>query len=394
MTRGFAPFARVRHIPPGDNDPPITPRVAILHVAASLATTLFFFFRDRSGGVESHFFITLLGRIEQYRSIYRQADANLDANNFAVSIETAGLGMGRWNPPQRRAIKKLLLWLHNETDGEIPLRPVKRWDGAGIGYHTLFGAPSHWTPVAKSCPGPNRIKQFWNWLAPWMKTALDPPATVRVVTFNVWVGQGGRRLRQNLRRMFKDLEYPEIVALQEATGLHRGFFRYRRIAADRFPRREANSNVLLVRRRGVKVIRRLRLAVDGPDWRGPKHGRIHPPRVFIGAIVEVAGQRFDILDVHRAWTGGEHNLATWRAEHRQLVAWVRERREHRPVILPGDHQRGGGQELAAALEAEALINGIDGFVTVNADGRARKATASYGSDGHRPVIGTITKEAA
>lgn len=164
--KGFAPFAVNRNIPPGDNDPPIVPRVAILHVDAGNADSLYDYFKNRSGGVESHFHIKRNGTIEQYRSIYYQADANNDANDFAVSIETQGYGEGKWTRRQRRSIKRLLLWLHDEAG--IPLRKVQHWDGAGIGYHTLFGAPSRWTPVAKSCPGPDRIKQFNDKLVPWI----------------------------------------------------------------------------------------------------------------------------------------------------------------------------------------------------------------------------------
>lgn len=210
--KGFAPFARVRHIPPGSSDPEIVPRAAILHVAASLATTLFFWFRDRSGGVESHFFITLTGRIEQYRSIYRQADANLDANDFAVAIETAGLGGGRWNPLQRRAIARLLLWLNTETEGRIPLRRIERWNGSGVGYHTMWGSPSHWTPVAKSCPGPERIKQFRTWLLPWLGVARVELGWA--ATYNLGAGKAHRKVTDLVKLAEGGAS---VIGLQEAS---------------------------------------------------------------------------------------------------------------------------------------------------------------------------------
>ena len=172
-TRGFCPFATNRNIPPGSNDPAITPRVAILHVDAGNAESLYDYFKNRSGGIESHFHIKKTGEIEQYRSIYYQADANLDANDFAVSIETQGLGSGEWNDNQLASIRRLLLWLNDEAG--IPLRKIQYWDGSGVGYHTLFGAPSHWTPVAKSCPGPERKVQFEQILVPWMREDDEPP---------------------------------------------------------------------------------------------------------------------------------------------------------------------------------------------------------------------------
>lgn len=166
---GICPFATKRLIPAGSNDPKIKPRVAILHVDAGNADSLYDFFKNRSGGIESHFHIKKTGVIEQYRDIYHQADANRDANDFAVSIETQGLGAGQWNASQMASIQRLLLWLNVEAG--IPLVRCTRWDGEGVGYHTLFGSPSHWTPVAKSCPGPDRIRQFHAVIVPWMRTA-------------------------------------------------------------------------------------------------------------------------------------------------------------------------------------------------------------------------------
>jgi hypothetical protein len=171
----ICPFAVPRLIPAGSNDPKIDARAAILHVDAGGAETLYEYFRDRSGGIESHFFIKWDGTIEQYRDTDYQADANYRANDFAISIETQGYGNGSWTKAQLKSIKRLLLWLH-ETEG-IPLHKIGKWNGAGVGYHTQFGAPGPWTPVAKSCPGPNRIKQFEEVLVPWFRTKPAEPKT-------------------------------------------------------------------------------------------------------------------------------------------------------------------------------------------------------------------------
>ncbi len=178
MSIGWFPGAVVRHIPPGPNDPPIIPRVAILHVDAGNAETLYHYFNGPSGGVESHFHITRTGLIEQYRSVFYQADANLDANDFAVSIETQGFGAGEWTPAQLAAIKQLLRWLNTEVG--IPLVQCPKWDGSGVGYHTTWGSPSRWTPVAKSCPGPKRILQFQTEIVPWMAAVTKARRVTRV----------------------------------------------------------------------------------------------------------------------------------------------------------------------------------------------------------------------
>ena len=161
-------------IPPGPNDPRITPRVAILHVDAGNTDSLYGWFNGPSGGVESHFHIKKSGVVEQYRDTAWQADANTDANDFAISIETQGYGEGEWTPAQLTAIKALLLWCH-ETHG-IPLVKCKTWDGSGVGYHTLFRGDDDtfgWDKRGASCPGPDRIKQFDNELVPWMATSGD-----------------------------------------------------------------------------------------------------------------------------------------------------------------------------------------------------------------------------
>ena len=80
------PPAIQKPVPHGAEDPPITPRVVILHIAVSEALSLFGWF-TRSGGIESHFYVRKTGAVEQYRDTDIQADANTDANNFAISID-------------------------------------------------------------------------------------------------------------------------------------------------------------------------------------------------------------------------------------------------------------------------------------------------------------------
>ena len=164
----LCPFAEQKLIAPGTNDPWIKPRVAILHVDAGNAFDLFSWFKYRSGGIEAHFHIRKTGRIIQYRDTDYEADANYKANPFAVSVETQGYGSGKWNKRQLKSIKRLLVWL-NEEHPEIRLQECETWNGSGVGYHIQFGTPGWWTNVAKSCPGPNRVRQYWNDIVPWLK---------------------------------------------------------------------------------------------------------------------------------------------------------------------------------------------------------------------------------
>lgn len=168
----LCPFA-IKRLIPSTVDGPIKPRLAILHIAVSEADSLYDYFSNRSGGIESHFYIRRDGTIEQYRDTALQADANWRANDFAVSIETQGMGEGEWTPQQLASIKRLLEWL--STVHPIPLVVPTTWDGSGVGYHILF--MDEWAGKPRSCPGPDRIKQFNAVLVPWMKSMATAPHT-------------------------------------------------------------------------------------------------------------------------------------------------------------------------------------------------------------------------
>lgn len=177
------PGANYRPIAPGSNDPPIVVIGAILHVDAGNSKSLYGYFKDKSGGIESHFHVPKEGKPEQYRDTGREADANYKANSFLkdgkrygyVSIESQGLERGEWNAHQLDELKKLLAWLSKTH--KFPLQRCPAHTQPGVGYHVMFGAPGPWTPVSKSCPGPDRVKQFNNILVPWFKTAGNPTTT-------------------------------------------------------------------------------------------------------------------------------------------------------------------------------------------------------------------------
>jgi hypothetical protein len=174
------PGARQQLIPAGSNDPAITPIGVILHVDGGNVGNLHDYFDGPSGGIESHFHVPKVGTPYQYRDTSREADANYHGNSFLqngkrfgfISVETQGLASGEWNANQIAEIKKLLLWAH-ETH-EIPLRRCPAWNQPGIGYHVMFGAPGPWTPHAKVCPGPDKVKQFTEVLVPWFAHATPP----------------------------------------------------------------------------------------------------------------------------------------------------------------------------------------------------------------------------
>lgn len=173
------PFATWRPIPENDTQPRITPRVAIVHSAAADTSSLWSWFARRDVTLEAHFFVKWDGTIEQYLDTEVRGDANRYANEFAVSIETEDDGKPDsqpWSDQQLAALTRLLNWLM-EVHPRIQRQRCQAWNGSGIGYHTMWGAPSEWTPVKKSCPGAVRIRQFANVLLP---ALLNPWTHVEV----------------------------------------------------------------------------------------------------------------------------------------------------------------------------------------------------------------------
>lgn len=165
----LCPFAVHKIINPGSNDPKITARAICLHVAVSEASSLYDYFNGPSGGIESHFYIQRDGGIEQYRDTAYQADAQYDANDFAISFESQGMGDGEWTDAQIASIKKLILWCHSEHP-DIQLQKIQNWNGSGIGYHAQF---FEWDRSGHSCPGPDRVKQYDNIIVPWLNAGAQ-----------------------------------------------------------------------------------------------------------------------------------------------------------------------------------------------------------------------------
>jgi hypothetical protein len=155
------PHAHWRPLPEAGNEPAITARQVILHTAVSNAGSLFDYFARADVAVESHFYVSQNG-CEQYIDTARQADANRNANARAISIETWDAGDPAhtpWTPRQLDLLVDLVAWCCR-THG-IPARRCTSPTAPGIGWHTMWGAPSEWTPAAgKTCPGAPRIAQI------------------------------------------------------------------------------------------------------------------------------------------------------------------------------------------------------------------------------------------
>ncbi|GGU45834.1 peptidoglycan recognition protein family protein [Lentzea flava] len=160
----LCPFAVQRLIPENYQQPRITPRLVILHTAVSSAESLEGYWNSPGVVVESHFYVSQHGVIYQYIDTSIQADANVNANGFAVSIETwdGGDPTIPWTDAQLDAITRLTAWIC-DVHG-IPKRVANGPYGSGIGWHNQF--PTEWAGGPRTCPGPQRIPQTQNVIIP------------------------------------------------------------------------------------------------------------------------------------------------------------------------------------------------------------------------------------
>jgi len=169
------PFAHWEPLPANAKQARMTPRLSIAHTAVDAPgpTDLFGWFAQ--SGLESHFFVHLDGALTQYMDTNVVAEANYKANNFAVSYETEDEGHpgdSPWTNPQVATILRLNDWLC--TVHPIPRRQADRWDGAGLGWHSMWGVNTRtnmginpWTTaVGKTCPGAPRITQMRSLIIP------------------------------------------------------------------------------------------------------------------------------------------------------------------------------------------------------------------------------------
>lgn len=151
-----------------------------LHVAVSEGSSLHAFF-NKSGQVDSHFYVRRDGTVEQYVDTDYRAFADLEGNDATISVETQGMGPGTWTPEQRESLAQLyawavrthgiarkmassskigtaskgLSWHRLGCDGNFPSLPSilagRGQRGGGMHYSKSLG---------KVCPGDDRIEQI------------------------------------------------------------------------------------------------------------------------------------------------------------------------------------------------------------------------------------------
>jgi hypothetical protein len=211
-------------LPEWQNQGKITPTTIIDHSIVGSAAGAFFYFRDKTG-IESHFIVGLDGVIWQLMDTGRRADANLNANDFGISIETADNGDPN-NFPWTRAQLDSLKWLHNKLRAvhpTIPRKKVTSCSGGGLGYHSLCPTTSSnpWTPSAgKTCPGTIRKKQWTEILVPAFVSGETEEDDLTEAEHDalMWLRQNAVSLRDQGVRMTATGD-PDVSAERETNNL-------------------------------------------------------------------------------------------------------------------------------------------------------------------------------
>lgn len=152
-------IAKWMPIPETDNQARINPRLFIAHsiIAPWEPDRTRQYWNERGVNLESHFGLGYSGSIGQFVDTAVRADANMYANNFAISVETASntSGSDPWNNVQVESLINLMVYaaIHDNIKVQI----ASRWDGEGFGYHRMF---PQWSDGGTNCPGTARVKQF------------------------------------------------------------------------------------------------------------------------------------------------------------------------------------------------------------------------------------------
>lgn len=162
----ICPFAIQQIIPESHTQGRINPSTLILHRQVSSAESLYNYWNTPGVEVESHFSIGQFGALYQFMDTNVRADANVDANGFAISVESWDGGNTPddmpWNSAQLTTLKRLTAWVRDEHG--IAPRAATTWNGGGIGGHNWFPYP--WAGGPRGCPGTARNAQIRNDIIP------------------------------------------------------------------------------------------------------------------------------------------------------------------------------------------------------------------------------------
>lgn len=139
----------------------------ILHIAVTEASSLHGWFSNPKAYASSHFYVRRDGTIEQYLGAEYISWANGAGNYRAITVETQGMGTGKWTSQQVEALARICAFAKSKFGVTMALMPNSKPSSKGVGYHRLgcdpwrvAGGESWSKAYGKICPGGERIPQI------------------------------------------------------------------------------------------------------------------------------------------------------------------------------------------------------------------------------------------
>lgn len=157
----------------------------ILHIAVTEASSLQGWFNNPRAYASSHFYVRRDGTIEQYIDADYISWANGDANPRAVTVETQGMGSGKWTSAQVKSLAHIAVWANDRYGVPMVMMPNSRPSSKGVGYHRqgvdpwrVSGGEVWSKSYGKICPGYDRVKQVDDVVATATGSRIKPVANI------------------------------------------------------------------------------------------------------------------------------------------------------------------------------------------------------------------------
>lgn len=217
-----------------------------------------------------------------------------------------------------------------------------------------------------------------------MRWRKDNPRSVRILTWNVRVGNPRTRVENALRAMAEKYE-PHLIVTQECYHVRPRIPGYTRFQLPRKPDAakdtlvSEDADTIVFIRNDVEFRRHCYVRMH-TTWRGPKAGKRHAPRVFQTFEIKVDGRWIKASAGHWVFPSpGELDAV---AEH--VAWWRRWSRGFRRAFHVGDTNQG-----QAAMHSRGLASAGDGpdraILHRIPHRRVEVLENEHGSD-HHPVV--------
>lgn len=139
----------------------------ILHIGVTEASSLQGWFNNPRAYASSHFYVRRDGTIEQYMDADYISWANGDGNSRAITVETQGMGSGKWTSAQCNSLARICAWASSRYGVPMKVMANSRPSTKGVGYHRQGVDPYRvsggevWSKsYGKICPGFDRTPQI------------------------------------------------------------------------------------------------------------------------------------------------------------------------------------------------------------------------------------------